>query len=293
MFRVHVTLFVCVVAVIGTVIARSRAAAQVIRGQVIDAEFRTPISLATLTVLTGTGSVAVRTLSDSSGRFAFSTKPGRYQVRAERIGYLPVTDTITVADDMFLSVTLAMSTRAVPLKPLVVNARSALERGRYGFERRQKFGKGVFLTADSIAARKPTVATDAFYAIPGVMVSHPAWAQDPVIYPLTGSKCLLIYLNHLGLPVAVGGAAEVLRAASPRRRPGLAGTGLLGAPRFGIVGGGLNTRVGVESIQGIEIYRNYSEMPEELRTGIRSSDLNNATHREPCGIALVWTREAW
>jgi hypothetical protein len=277
---------------IGTVGSHSPVMAQVIRGQVIDAERRTPVSLATLTVLTGTGSVAVRTLSDSSGWFAFSAKPGRYLVRADRIGYLSVADTITVTAEAFVSVTLAMSARAIPLKPLVINARSPLERGRYGFERRQKFGRGVFLTPDSIAARKPVVATDAFYAIPGVVVSHTT-SYEPVIYTLTGGKCLLIYLNHIGPPVAAGDAGEVLRTASPRRRPGFARTGAPGAPNFGTAGGGLNMRVSVESIQGIEIYRNYSEVPEELKTGIRLPDLINPAHREPCGIALVWTREAW
>jgi hypothetical protein len=55
----------------------------------------------------------------------------------------------------------------------------------------------------------------------------------------------------------------------------------------------LNQFVDAESLRGIEIYRNYSEIPAELKQGLRTHDLVNPKYLEPCGIAWVWTKNAW
>jgi hypothetical protein len=34
-------------------------------------------------------------------------------------------------------------------------------------------------------------------------------------------------------------------------------------------------------------------MAAELKSGFRMTDFKNPGTREPCGSALVWTREAW
>lgn len=55
----------------------------------------------------------------------------------------------------------------------------------------------------------------------------------------------------------------------------------------------MNQFVHAESLRGIEIYRNYSEIPAELKQGLRMDDLVNPKYLEPCGIAWVGTKNAW
>jgi hypothetical protein len=59
----------------------------------------------------------------------------------------------------------------------------------------------------------------------------------------------------------------------------------------------LNVLIDVEDIRGIEIYRNISELPDELRTAMRMGDLwpieRHLRQSEPCGLVWIWTNRGW
>jgi len=102
----------------------STLSAQVLRGLLLDQESRSPIAFATLELLLGAeGSrVEVRALSDSSGFFLIDAEePGRFRLRAERIGYQSViSPPFDLESSDTLEVELVASVEAVPLAPLTV-----------------------------------------------------------------------------------------------------------------------------------------------------------------------------
>ena len=90
------------------------------------------------------------TRTDTRGYFSFeAVPPGAFTLVARRSGLQPVTDTIRVAHDVRLDVSMAMSAGPVELAPVLVVARSrGLEQS--GFYERQRTGQGAFLTKAEI-----------------------------------------------------------------------------------------------------------------------------------------------
>jgi hypothetical protein len=186
------------------VCAPQSLAGQTIRGIVVESRTETPIAFARLALVQADGTVDASTTADGEGRFRLTASAGLYRLTSERLGYASVTDSIRLDAVGEVLVVVRMAAEAVPLDPIVVVGRSGLERGRDGFERRRSLGRGLFLTVDSIRAREPVVATDAFYSLPGVIVHDdltPGGRRDPIFYTSSGAKCLLIYMDHIVTPL--------------------------------------------------------------------------------------------
>jgi len=49
----------------------------------------------------------------------------------------------------------------------------------------------------------------------------------------------------------------------------------------------------IDEIEGIEIYRSFSEIPDELRYSIYLPQIWPADHLGACGFAIVWTTVSW
>jgi hypothetical protein len=266
------------------------------------------VSFAEIALLAPDSAVVSRVLADSAGAFSLVARPGEYRLRVQRIGYTTlVTERLVLRYSENVAVELRLSPRGIPLEPLVVMARGGLEPGRFGFARRCALGKGVCLNRDSIAARRPVVATDAFHGVPGLAVLEQVTCVDttircdPVITSMRGGKCLAVYTDHTAKPYAYSlpfgsddrtdpralGTRDVVRGYL--RKPH--DTSILG--RLAAGGAGLNVVLDPKRFEGIEIYRSFGEIPQELRSGIRIGDLWPAGWHEGCGIALVWTSAAW
>jgi hypothetical protein len=239
-------------------IAAAPLHAQRVTGRVIEEGSGQGIGFTQVSLIASDTAVAARTLADSAGFFVLDGRIGSFRLRAERLGYATVvSDTIVMQPGEVIDVLLRLSAQAVALAPLEIRARGGLEKGRFGFERRRAMGKGWFMTEDSIMAREPAVATDAFHAIPRVNVSFRGQISS-----WTGAKCLRIFLDNV--PIALRRGGEDLN--------------LFTAP---------------ERIRAIEVYRDWYEVPHELRTAGRLFDLTQPRQIVPCGLVWVWTDNGW
>ena len=131
-------------AILLAVMQAAAAHAQTVYGRVVDADNRTPVSFASLSLLAANDAVISTMIADSTGSFRLPVKSaGSYRIRAERIGYTTATSpVIEVNMRESMIVELQLSAAGVPLEPLRITVRG-LERGRDGFDRRRQLGKGI------------------------------------------------------------------------------------------------------------------------------------------------------
>ncbi len=174
---------ICSILVLAALTA-APAAAQSIRGQLLDADTRQPIVTAEVALLPGeTGYRAVATFTtDSTGAFLLRAKqPGWYRLRARRIGYEEViSPPVELGPGEPMQVELIMSGSAVPLAPLTVLARTApagnLRLVTAGFyERRKRWGReglgmGYFMDGSDLDKRDYSRVSQVVQEVPGVLV---------------------------------------------------------------------------------------------------------------------------
>jgi hypothetical protein len=143
------------------------ASAQTVRGIVVDDSTKQPLADVTIVLLTTRGENAgkppVRT--DSAGRFLLHAGViGRYQVRATRIGYQPLTSqNLNLAFGGHIAdVTLRMTVAASRLGAVVVNGTARYTNSdlmsHVGFDLRMSKGQGKFMTSDILASLKTQTA---------------------------------------------------------------------------------------------------------------------------------------
>lgn len=106
-------------------LAPALLSAQVVTGTIVEEESGEPLATAYLTLLRAEGSEQARALSDSRGRFVLRAPgPGRYTVRAERIGRAAVTHgPFDLAAGETLQIELRAASQAISLVGLEVSAR--------------------------------------------------------------------------------------------------------------------------------------------------------------------------
>jgi hypothetical protein len=272
-------------------VTTSPAHAQRITGRVVEDGTDRGIGYAQVSLVARDSNVVASALADSVGYFVIDAAAGTYRVRTTGLGYATFeSDTIPLRPGEVLNIVLRLSIEGIPLAPLEVRARARDEPGRFGFARRQALGKGYFLTDDSIAVRQPVVATDAFYGIPRIDILDNG-TGSPQVLSWSGAKCLAIFLDNMPRPIEMAHAPT-----NANLRIGLFGKG----------SGYLNQYTDVKRIRAIEIYRDWSEVPRELRTAMRVGYLMREPSRsslsrldgslreiEPCGLAWVWTDLGW
>jgi len=161
-------------------VSRGGSGPAVIVGTVVDATGGRGIGGALVRVR-GTN---VGIVSDDRGKFVlFGLSPGSHVVDVEMLGYAPRSTPMAAIVGATLSVTIALSTRAIELEPVVVEVRSRLL-DRVGFyDRVDDPGiRGHFLTPVEIEKRAPAAFTDLFTNVPGARVDYYAPGRSAVIF---------------------------------------------------------------------------------------------------------------
>lgn len=260
--------------------------AQSIGGRVLEEGSLQPVAYAGVALVDTAGAVVRSVVADSFGSFFLRADPGSYRLQASRIGYETVTsEAIVLRDGEPVIVELRVSARGVPLEPLIVRARG-IERGEDAFRRRRDLGEGVFLDQDSVALREPRFAWHVFRGVEGIMLKESF--DGAQIYSFSGGRCMAIYVDNNARPYAWYSPSSSRTSLFRERRTSVAP----GNPDLALGGAGLLHILG-SSIRGVEVYRNFWEIPEELRTADRVSALWPSKSTLPCGMAIIWTRVAW
>lgn len=102
---------------------RTSLSAQAIQGRVLAADTDAPISGAFVTLVDSVGERVGASLSRSDGNFLIrAPRPGRYDLRAEMIGYAGVSQVVELAEGETTRRVLRVPLAAIQLAPLVVSA---------------------------------------------------------------------------------------------------------------------------------------------------------------------------
>jgi hypothetical protein len=248
----------CILAAVLALLIAGPAAAQSIRAVARDAATGAPVSEAMVRVEAQDGSVAAAGFTDASGTVVLRVRrAGPYRVQAARTGYAPASVGVEVGGAE-ARVELAMSQRPFALDTVVVFGVPRDERGRQGFERRRALGLGVFLDSAYLEPRMggaPYVG-DMLRGVPGVYLRRVGGATVP--RSVRGWRCMVLLLDGfpLGLRFDDGGGRELHHVVGPR------------------------------DIKGVEVYREYSEVPREFRQYATNGRYN-------CGVYVYWTRARW
>jgi hypothetical protein len=299
----RIGLLVAVLLSLGT-----EAAAQTIVGRVLDATTRDPVAGALVELLDAGGGRVAASESDGAGLFRVAAQlPGTYVLRLRRLGYAEHTSRpLELRRGELVELEFEVSPEGVKLDPIVVLSRRDTEPGRDQFARRSARERGVFLDAEAIAARNPRSPAEALRGVPGVLLT-PVGAGEGgdlrwAIRATRGWQCLVVFLDHAAEPVLVSldRSGLLRRSGVGALRGGLSSPGsggLRGAPRdlylFSRFGDLNEQVVDVRHLRGIEVYRTYAEVPDELKRTLRLSHVWQDDYLGPCGLVLVWTGVGW
>jgi tetratricopeptide (TPR) repeat protein len=261
------------VLVVCILVATAPTAAQTVRGRLVDAQSGQPVAAGEVALLSGESGETVvrRALTTDSGRFALTAPtPGRYRLKAERIGYQAVVSPpFDLVASRPLEVELKISSQAVPLAPLIVVSHRPALLGSIrlvasGFvDREEKWGPkglslGTFIDKETIERRQPNKTTDVLRGIPGIVLEdngNKSVVRMSEVTTLRGSCAPLLYLD--GQPIRLVDHdvhGEVKQVAT------------------------IDDLVNPFSIAGIEVYAKISKPAEFTDMGI-----------DPCGAIVIWT----
>jgi hypothetical protein len=250
--------------------------AQTIQGRVVIDEDRTPVPLAIVILLGPDSSVVTQTLSRDDGSFTLSPpSDGFYALRVTGMGIGDHrTSVFGVGEDETLDFEIRVPAKPIELEELVVVAMG--DRGRDRFRRRMEQGEGFFLDQEALEEIDPVDYIDIFRAVEGVFAD---WAfvrqEDGSLRPTprvrAGPQSCMTYMLD----------DRPIRAGIGDNRTPLALFPLSGLP--------------MESIQAVEVYRDLSEVPAELRNSAFRPvwGEHGSYHELTCGITVFRTRARW
>jgi hypothetical protein len=137
-----------------------------------------------------------RARTDSAGRFDIGPlEPGRYEVRARRLGYLPTSWTVDVSKSGRAELQLVMFDRIPSLDTVFVNGSRPCPRDTYeGFLCRRATVKGTFIDYPEIDEQNADWSADLLRDVPGFSVGLRSSRNGPTRVPLT-RNCAIVLLN--------------------------------------------------------------------------------------------------
>lgn len=221
---------------------------------VVDSASSEPLAGAQVVVTRGNADV-LRATTDSTGVLRISRlAPGRYEIRAQRLGYTPVSGGFVLQGGRPAAMVVALSASALTLDPVSVQAELRwTSQGVQDFYRRaNRGGTGHYVTREDITSANMLRFSDVFRGIPGLQLSRLA----------NGGTSVRMIRN----------LASTLDADCP---PLYYVDGILfrGAEQLNA-----DAFFSIHEIEGIEVYN-----------GIAPAQFGGSRAR--CGVIVIWTRD--
>lgn len=165
------------------------AAAQQVRGVVLDATSEAPIEGALLTFVALDSTILAAAISDSTGRFLVAVLAGSSgRLRAQSIGYAEVVSVpLAFGESDDLTLEIRLRPRPIPVEGVTAVVELELNRRLRGFLRRQRDGFGRYLGPREIARARPSTASDLLWPLSGRLV--PSKAGVRAIVPGKDGYC--------------------------------------------------------------------------------------------------------
>ena len=241
------------VTVISTVLlltAAQQAAAQTIRGKLLDQYTNQPIPGANVALVTPTNApVGPTTKTGNDGSFSIrAPADGIYRLRADLSGYLSaVTPAIELGQGDEIDINWRLLAGEVQMRPVAIVANNRRTSGRLSgfYDRAQRHGFGYFITPDQIQKMRPFFVTDLLRTVPGLEV--------------------------LPSPRGFGNIVRTIEGCQP--------TVYLDGVRFRLLGESIDNIVDPSSLEGVEVYTHAAEVPAQFMDA-----------RSNCGVIALWTK---
>ena len=231
------------------------AAAQVVRGRVLDTQGDLPVPLAEAILVTEAGEEVAKAIGNVNGRFHLSApSPGSYFLYAEGLAYFSsVEGPLWLSEGDTLDVEFRLQASPFAMDSIRIEVEPQTHQMKMvGFYERKALGLGTFIEREEIVERDPWRITDLFRTVPGIRV-----------VPMGGA---------LGRNVLASGRMSSFA------------TGLLCLPTLFIDGvpsdpGEIDMLVDPFEVEGIEFYSGGAQVPAQYG-GSASA----------CGVVSIWTR---
>jgi hypothetical protein len=243
------------------------AAAQTVRGRVVDAETGDGITEAG--VLAVVGEVLVGTAITTAGGYfelRLSTSGEQVLLRASRQGYRTATiDSVAVGD----RTTLDLPDILLEPSPIVLDevlaetSRSRLTPGREWIRRNQLLGKGTFFSGAMLRQIDPPSLTRYLATETNLWVSYDERGNPSPLNPFAMSPCVTVLMNRwpISSEFTVDGFTE-----------------RVGWPSI--------DEIPVEAIAAVEVYNDMRQLPPMLYFTLRGD-------AQTCGVVNIWTWDAY
>jgi len=242
------------------VLVAAPAAAQVVRGTVIDNTTFLGVVGAGVTALDSAGKPLANVLTDSSG--AFLLRPpsaGAYRLRVSALGYRADPGTRVELGGSDTRVVLRLVPDPVPIDSLTVMAQHRVPwLARAGFYRREAEGWGRFLDEKAIEAKAPMRFSDLLYGMRGVQVV----CGSGTICDAQMAGATMFLLKSICPPTVVLDG-YVLRVGGPN-----SGHSLI-----------LDELLNPANLAAVEVYPRAAGVPVQY-----------AGYMSPCGTIIAWSR---
>ncbi|MGE0442084.1 MAG: carboxypeptidase regulatory-like domain-containing protein [Gemmatimonadales bacterium] len=264
------------------------AAAQTVKGLVLDMESGRPIEGARVALVPLSGARPLTGQTGADGRFQLrATEPGLFKLELNRVGTPPVVDgPFELKGGQTVEPTYRLKLVAFELDPLeVVAEKAAAERflREAGFYERQSSDFGKFITREAIEARKAKRFTDLLNTIAGVRLVPSTQGFDRTSITLRGSALSAggpchpkVYLDGL---VVVQGDARPWRREITRPVDNQATE--IQAAQFERTEVDIDDVVMPNDVEAIEVYRSGSQVPAKFGGTSTSAQ---------CGVIVIWSR---
>jgi hypothetical protein len=226
------------------------AAAQVLRGRVVEAVTETAIPGATLTLIDSEGNTVSSVIAGTEGVFILRAPPAAgYTVTVDHIGYTRFTHgPVQLDDEGVTDLVMRLTVEVIPLNPLNVEVEARVRKlERVGFYDRKRLGQGTFIEYAQIGPHARTAA-DVLRRVPGLRLVIQGYFTD----------------------VQARGAGSC--------RPGMYIDGaFVSGPRRSVSSFNLED-LPAGDIEAIEVYPGAASVPPQYTGG-----------NSPCGLILFWT----
>jgi hypothetical protein len=224
----------------------------ILRGRVLTDSSELPIPDVRISL--GAADV-VTAQSDSSGRYRIGDlRPGRYTILVRRLGFAPVSSSITLAAGDSIEADFVMTPIAQELASVEVTT-TVLQRKLRDFEDRRRFGIGRFMTEEDIRKAPGHRMSEKLRELSGIRL----------LYSRTSS-------NDVQVASSRGSQSIMLQSKGPCLSSVMV-DGLVLAPPFSV------NWLDPGEVAAIEWYAGPASMPAQF----------NST-RNGCGLLVIWTK---
>jgi hypothetical protein len=232
-------------------LAASPAAAQRLRVTLTEAETGRPVAGALVRVRNAAGDVVAGAFTNGGGVLRVRIpRAGPHTVHAAPQDYVAASQPVDVGAEGEAALVMRLEARPFGLDTLVVVKAVGPERGGQAFARRQANGRGVFLDSAYVASQRVPFVSDLLQGVPDIYLQ----ARGHYFHPRSNRSWGCVVQLVDGLPYY---------GAWPRFERNL----------FRVLR--------IDRVVAVEVYREFSEVPEELRS--------HAWGARRCGLILYWT----